>query len=74
MHLQKLGDDCGTRNLDEDDMVETNTVEQVEQSKTTLNFVRFDNIGFRVSSSYTITRKIDGASTLALDEHCDGQQ
>jgi hypothetical protein len=43
MHLQKLGDDCGTRNLDEDDMVETNAVERVEQSKTTLNFVRFDH-------------------------------
>lgn len=39
--LQELGDDCGTSNLDEDDVVETNAVERVEQGKTTLNLVRF---------------------------------
>ena len=43
MRLQELGDDCGTRHLDEDDVVETDTVERVEQGKTALNLVGLDH-------------------------------
>lgn len=55
MRLQELGDDCGTRNLDEDDVVETNAVERVEQGKATLNLVRFDHAFEDVANGKRLT-------------------
>jgi hypothetical protein len=43
VHLQEFGDNSGTGNFDEHDVVETNAVERVKQGKTTLNLVCFDH-------------------------------
>ena len=39
VETQEFGDNGGAGNLDEDDMIETNTVEGVEKSKASLDFV-----------------------------------
>lgn len=40
---QELGDDGGGGDLNEDDVIETNSVEGVEQGKSTLDFVCLDH-------------------------------
>jgi hypothetical protein len=41
--VQELGHDGGRGDLDEDDVVETDTVERVEQREAALDLVRFDH-------------------------------
>lgn len=43
VETQELGDNSGTGDLDEDDVIETDTVEGVEEGKTSLDFVSLDH-------------------------------
>lgn len=53
-YSQHLADHSGTCNLDEDDMIQPDTIVRVEQGETSLDLVRLDHCFQHVFDSYVL--------------------